>query len=224
LVVIAVVSILAAILFPVFGRARENARRSTCQSNLKQMGLAFLQYVQDYDEAYPLTSYRASGEVNDSWTMTASPYLKSTQIFHCPSDASKVWETPASPPANNYYTTSYLMNAYMGGKNVWAKQSAIQSTAKVVLLTEAATDSTLRDHFHPFNWVTEVPANPLYSGYMHGVTWDDSANRTKEIALTRHLDGFNVAYCDGHVKWTRWTMVWPPKAGEPFEGVFDPRQ
>src|SRR3954469_18418003 len=52
LVVIAIIAILAAILFPVFGRARENARRSSCQSNLKQMGLAMLQYTQDYDERY----------------------------------------------------------------------------------------------------------------------------------------------------------------------------
>ena len=50
LVVIAIIAILAAILFPVFGRARENARKTSCQSNLKQLGLAFAQYNQDYDE------------------------------------------------------------------------------------------------------------------------------------------------------------------------------
>jgi len=52
LVVIAIIAILAAILFPVFARARENARRSSCQSNLKQLGLGFAQYTQDYDESY----------------------------------------------------------------------------------------------------------------------------------------------------------------------------
>src|ERR1051325_7590284 len=53
LVVIAIIAILAAILFPVFGRARENARRSSCQSNLKQIGLGLLQYEQDFDESLP---------------------------------------------------------------------------------------------------------------------------------------------------------------------------
>src|SRR4028118_1774787 len=54
LVVIAIIGILASILFPVFARARENARRSSCQSNLKQIGLGILQYTQDYDEKLPL--------------------------------------------------------------------------------------------------------------------------------------------------------------------------
>ncbi|RYG63911.1 DUF1559 domain-containing protein, partial [bacterium] len=53
LVVIAIIAILAAILFPVFGRARENARRSSCLSNMKQIGLGMMQYTQDYDEKFP---------------------------------------------------------------------------------------------------------------------------------------------------------------------------
>src|SRR5688572_16253581 len=61
LVVIAIIAILASILFPVFARARENARRSSCQSNLKQLGLGFIQYTQDYDEKLP-----ATGEISDS--------------------------------------------------------------------------------------------------------------------------------------------------------------
>ena len=63
LVVIAIIAILAAILFPVFARARENARRAGCQSNLKQIALGFLQYAQDYDERLP--------NVQDSGATTA---------------------------------------------------------------------------------------------------------------------------------------------------------
>lgn len=94
LVVIAIIAILAAILFPVFVRARENARRSACQSNLKQMGLASLQYVQDYDERYPnVGAANATGQVI-SWTTQLFPYAKSRQIYVCPSansQASVAW-------------------------------------------------------------------------------------------------------------------------------------
>src|SRR3954470_11098214 len=78
LVVIAIIAILAAILFPVFGRARENARRSTCQSNLKQIGLGLLQYTQDYDEKMPCASvtYPINGTLPSSWDLTTQPYLK----------------------------------------------------------------------------------------------------------------------------------------------------
>lgn len=112
LVVIAIIAILAAILFPVFARARENARRATCQSNLKQIGLGIHQYVQDYDEHMPIVASQyttATPTFNDQtshwgWPEVLQPYLKNTQIYDCPS--------------NKYARTnrwsSYLMNVFMG--------------------------------------------------------------------------------------------------------------
>ncbi|RYG69486.1 DUF1559 domain-containing protein, partial [bacterium] len=92
LVVIAIIAILAAILFPVFGRARENARRSSCQSNLKQIGLGLMQYTQDYDETFPgnnmaYTATGPSGVYSVTWDTVIQPYLKSSQIMVCPSDS-----------------------------------------------------------------------------------------------------------------------------------------
>src|SRR3954470_18379090 len=81
LVVIAIIAILAAILFPVFGRARENARRSSCQSNLKQIGLGIMQYTQDYDERMPP---RRTTNQTESFRTLVFPYIKSTQLFVCP--------------------------------------------------------------------------------------------------------------------------------------------
>src|ERR1044072_5575796 len=96
LVVIAIIAILASILFPVFGRARENARRSSCQSDLKQLGLGVSQYNQDYDGPFPMAAvvppWDSNGE-NKNWPITLSPYLKSLQVFMCPSDI-KANQTP----------------------------------------------------------------------------------------------------------------------------------
>lgn len=94
LVVIAIIALLAAILFPVFARARENARRSTCQSNLRQIGLAFAQYTQDYDERYPIDANGANAPADMSWDQSISPYLGQratygnvAALLQCPSDS-----------------------------------------------------------------------------------------------------------------------------------------
>src|SRR5437016_13639500 len=91
LVVIAIIAILAAILFPVFAQARDKARAVSCLSNNKQIGLAFIQYVQDYDETFPM-SRQAINSANDSgtrqnpWTVLIFPYLKNVAVTECPSD------------------------------------------------------------------------------------------------------------------------------------------
>lgn len=221
LVVIAIIAILAAILFPVFARARENARRTSCLSNLKQLGLGFLQYTQDYDEAYPLSSYPAD---NVSWTTSTQPYIKSLQIYRCPSDSAARWDNPVAPPTSNYYTTSYIMNAWFAGTQPYAKLSAVQAPSKVAVVVDANTDATQRDHFHPFYWVNNDP-DIAYSGFMHGLTFDDAAGATKELALKRHLDTFNALFADGHAKAQRWSQVWYQDAPNGvYEGAFDPRQ
>ena len=122
LVVIAIIAILASILFPVFGRARENARRSSCQSNLKQIGLGVMQYIQDYDEKYPIwdeqngaapgafipanqNNYYDGFWTYGNWRYYIQPYIKSTQLFTCPSTI----KTQAAPgPCNPYQQLAHL--------------------------------------------------------------------------------------------------------------------
>jgi prepilin-type N-terminal cleavage/methylation domain-containing protein len=123
LVVIAIIAILAAILFPVFARARENARRASCASNLKQLGLAFIQYAQDYDERLPnATDGTAGVDLMGGWmfykffpanTSTSRqfypaqggifPYTKNEQIYICPSDT--VAQTTGNSYSINYCTS-----------------------------------------------------------------------------------------------------------------------
>lgn len=84
LVVIAIIAILAAILFPVFAQAREKARQTTCLSNGKQIGLATIMYVNDYDEMFPFQQWRDWGDAQVPgrrrvWTMDIAPYVKAGQ-------------------------------------------------------------------------------------------------------------------------------------------------
>ena len=94
--VIAVIYLLSAILFPVFGLVRENARRSSCQSNLKQIGLAMAQYTQDFDENVVFDRSQFHGTVRSGiafpgwvWCDWIFPYVKNERIFNCPSESFK---------------------------------------------------------------------------------------------------------------------------------------
>jgi prepilin-type processing-associated H-X9-DG protein len=205
------ISILAAILFPVFGRVREKARTTSCLNNMKQIGLGFMQYAQDYDERLPWSA--DGGAV--SWAVTMQPYVKSTQVFRCPSDKSDNW-TAATPR----YTSFYLNN-WLAAPNQYVHLSSINKPASVIYVSESATNLT-GDHFHPWKW---VPDDPDHARGSYTSQWDDATNQTKELDLTRHQGGLNNVYADGHAKWAQWSQLWFRDASQNvYEGAFDPRQ
>ena len=130
LVVIAIIAILAAILFPVFQKVRENARRTACLSNEKQIGLGILQYNQDYDEKYIAggNSYgRGSG-----WAGQLYPYVKSTAVFRCPDDSSNLPGTPVSYALNAQFSPYNGAGTGSNGINL----AQVTSPAKTVLIFE----------------------------------------------------------------------------------------
>ncbi len=90
LVVIAIIAILAGILFPVFSQAREKARQANCTSNLRQQATAVLQYIQDYDEAFPMSVYLSFNNAFQPCALTmlgaVEPYVKNRQVYQCPSE------------------------------------------------------------------------------------------------------------------------------------------
>ena len=133
LVVIAIIAILAAILFPAFARARENARRASCQSNLKQIALGVEQYKQDYDSLYPASITAISGVPSAS---PLQPYLKSTQIFSCPSDSTAV------DTLSSYDNNIGIFSA--GGTN----ESALDKTATLPMMWD---DRSSTSHFEGLN-------------------------------------------------------------------------
>jgi len=192
LVVIAIIAILAAILFPVFARARENARRSSCQSNLKQIGLGVLQYSQDYDEKIVPVRWYYDGNTGGSHVPFPSllqPYIKSAQIFKCPSNTSSgnMSNTPeAGTPATIAIPISYRGNSGnsltppgdvslrpMAPLDAGAiSMTSISSVATTILITEQTGNNGDPD---------------LY----------DSGNAG---ALQGHLGTTNFLFADGHVK------------------------
>jgi len=94
LVVIAIIAILAAILFPVFAQARAKARQASCTSNVKQLSLGFMMYVQDYDENFPYWNWGNSNGLSGTvtrnhfesfWINAIYPYVKNGGVYACPS-------------------------------------------------------------------------------------------------------------------------------------------
>lgn len=200
LVVIAIIAILAAILFPVFGRARENARRTSCQSNLKQMGLGMMQYVQDYDEYYPLPFHRVASNPNNfqmvgnetGWAWVIQPYTKSSQIFHCPSvPGTQVWPPNAFNNQEKPGATDYAYNRNIGFQNADAStgrsinQSAMTFASNILMVY----------HFTPAGTGSSTPGNTCINGKF--AKMDNGITGTAKI----HLEGSNYMFADGHVKW-----------------------
>lgn len=126
LVVIAIISILAAILFPVFARARENARRTSCLSNQKQIGIAVMQYLQDHDERYMHDHHR--------WADAVQPYIKNQQVFRCPSLQEETTDfTPALDSLEDRPASDYSLNGLFAHGTA---QARFQNSAEQIMMGE----------------------------------------------------------------------------------------
>ncbi|MBM3475882.1 MAG: prepilin-type N-terminal cleavage/methylation domain-containing protein [Armatimonadetes bacterium] len=195
LVVIAIIAILAAILFPVFARAREKARQTSCLSNEKQLGLAQLMYAQDYDETL-------TGRV--MWGPRLQPYVKSIQLFGCPS-----WgNTVVLAGSLGYCQTTYLQ--YPAERGIKGGYMVACGT------TGASVGRPLAFCTRPADSVWLLESNPSASA----TSYSGCTSHSNPLAAcadgprpaVRHNDGCNASFLDGHSKWAKVdpndTAVW----------------
>ena len=190
LVVIAIIAILAAILFPVFAQAREKARQTHCVNNIKQFALAVYQYVQDYEETFPMSVYRASvGNQECVFTIIAAiqPYVKNDALYECPSarqlmDLDQFWrDLLGIPDCSRFRWFSYVANFDLfedapgnritNGQNLPIKMAELEFPAE----TTAFNDGHL---------TVQAGICPLYEASLEG----------------RHNETVSVGYADGHAK------------------------
>ena len=193
LVVIAIIALLAAILFPVFARARENARRASCQNNLKQIMLGVAQYVQDYDERLPM-QYMESGVVAEGWQAVTFPYIKSGQLYQCPSVSKTPYANATTHPTLGirYNQIGYGWNAF----GVTASPAGFFGLGNYIM----AGATTGEPPVH----ITKVsePSRTIAVGDINiGYVWNHYYIRRDSEMSRAHFDGANYAFVDGHVKW-----------------------
>ncbi|MDQ3812716.1 MAG: DUF1559 domain-containing protein [Armatimonadota bacterium] len=215
LVVIAIIALLAAILFPVFARARENARRTSCQSQLKQVGLGVTQYAQDYDElmASPYVGCSFSGSGNgDSrcprWMDLIYPYVKSEQIFTCPSSSAN--NRFATLPQRNTQCgsatscTQYWLGTYVWNVTYWGDAMPNRGPFGPAALSDiedpAATIVVAERNQSALNQNAELAWQNTTSTTAGGFVNPTSNPPLFSYSAARHLATENVLFCDGHVK------------------------
>ena len=224
LVVIAIIAILAAILFPVFARAREKARQAACLSNVKQLALATMMYAQDYDETFPCWArwYPARNQAGDGFRnpalqtspqsppLAVYPYVKNLQVYVCPSG------NPAPRGGYGTYDAGWMFPGPVSLGYAWSvvvcHAGGATSPPRPVRLAELkhpASTVLLGDAAHmwggkgTFCWANsccdgggswsyiDAPLDGLFHGAPSGDEW------------SRHNGGENLAFCDGHAKWSR---------------------
>ena len=196
LVVIAIIAILAAILFPVFATAREKARQSTCASNQKQIGIAMLQYIQDYDETTPLPNFcqyfGASWQTTPNYLGSLVPYIKQKAVFACPSVA-KVATDAYDAPSPDCDTTYIGVTTVLG-----IPVSKIPAVSNTIYLWEGSQHQN-----------TTI-LGPQTSLGVSSCYWWHSTSITSvsaEASGTAHNGSGNNLFCDGHVKFLAVTQL-----------------
>ncbi len=190
LVVIAIIAILAALLLPSLGRAKESARSIQCLNQMRQISLATRLYAEDHDDEFPRSVHSASANTNRPWEWAIAAHLGVTGgkyawtnlltgIYHCPSDPQ-----PSKPGGHisygfNYYFEVGPTDSYPGKPATWRKYASVPRPASTIIFAEI---SITTDHLMPAE------------------SWQTPADAENEVASKRHRQKSNFAFVDGHVE------------------------
>jgi prepilin-type N-terminal cleavage/methylation domain-containing protein/prepilin-type processing-associated H-X9-DG protein len=216
LVTVAIIAILAAILFPVFARARENARKAACMSNLKQIGLAMMQYTQDYDETYPTAWTTDTPSKIIYWYQVLDPYVKNKQVFICPT-AGKILKSDGTVQHGGGYgynmegtacTVDYVTTTpgigngfgYRSGYGNWCTPSGagplrlaeITEPSATIQITDPASNGSANNGYAAVGY-SSISSMPVLHGGQVGPFTGGASTPPIE-------GGGNYLFADGHVK------------------------
>jgi prepilin-type N-terminal cleavage/methylation domain-containing protein/prepilin-type processing-associated H-X9-DG protein len=195
LVVIAIIAILAAILFPVFAQAREKARQTSCLSNNKQIGLATMMYIQDYDETFPMEPWfnnnagdgvpvvgsGVAGESPFNYKDELTPYIKTQQIWICPTNVSN-GSLKTAPPNLGYHMNGNVIT------RTGLALAGVAATSSLFIMRESG-----RGFVYNRAYLRPIP------GWCDDVVAYEKNNPTNNYMP--HMKGYNLAFADGHGKW-----------------------
>ncbi|MBC8139622.1 MAG: prepilin-type N-terminal cleavage/methylation domain-containing protein [Fibrella sp.] len=214
LVVIAIIAILAAILFPVFAQARAKARQAADLSNVRQIGIAIMMYVQDYDETTAVTHHDLEPPETIAnmytWYDPLKPYIKSDNIFRDPSmdddDSITVFPPVVTLADWKKYRTDYLINGFFAHG---ISLGDIKQPAQQIMIGERHAGIAFFD-YHP--WGSPAVGDNWEKGFLDGsgyqigdVDSDSQVPDPKNVG--RHSQGNNYGFADGHAKWFRFTQT-----------------
>ena len=231
LVVIAIIAILAAILFPVFQKVRENARRTACMSNLRQVGLAVMQYQQDSDERFVLTE--RGGDVDDAheyyWGDMLQLYLKSWSVLGCPDSTQAIQLKPGPLSYSQQWSYNYGINDIVDDTSLCTTSpddpackhigiagqnlAAVSSPSETVLIVDNAPEASDNGDVNNGTGATNNPADISHG--RHEINWQLghrqrgflTVDGRSQDGYPRHGDGFALVMADGHAKWRRRMLV-----------------
>ena len=182
LVVIAIIAILAAMLLPTLGRAKQRAWATACLSHVKQIGVATRMYADDNADALPRSAHQGA-----SWVATLQPYCGGTNLWRCPRDGHKT-------RLYSFALNDYLLPPSIAGISDFSKWTQVPAPVETLWLGECAESYVSNDHFH---------FSPSNDGDYTPISF------ASQVAVQRHVSGANYLYVDGHAQLQKWNLVRP---------------